>query len=728
MAEQKKRKGSNAPLIIFDVFLLAVITGALILVMPKLSGLVKKPTGPALSIEQRSDGWLLDWSNAASGKGFTVTVLSNGETVYTNLCDETSCLLPVDIPQEQPVTIRVTQTKGFRKTTEEIASSTCYLHGNREKRLSWIVDPEQKTLSFTFTGGLSDTYHLYLQKPNGSLEKVSEISYERIIEYNEDGDIVMSGVPEKVQMVVRFGDGADYDFVLPEGDESYTFVMDASRTQDDLVIYELKSDPVTVTRSDFIDMVLVVDCAEVSQNSYRLTWNETAGSGYEVQELNEESGEWDVLATIDASAERVYNTGTLTPCHHYTIRVVPAGRSALPSASSQVSLWTHATATYATIWPTKNLGIYDNPGGTQIASAEVGQSFCVLDEYKNEAGETTYFRVSTPEGEGYIDSNYCMINLPEYIGDMCRYDIKNSYYSIYLANVYAIPEVSGVIVPGYENILLNDHTFVVPLLYPVANRLITAAQIAREEGYIIKIYDSFRPHCATRHIYDKTAALLDMQIPSQPFTWVSLDEYISRRQSGAIVSVPAAELPSGAMAQSTQGEDGSVTYAPGTRTYGSEMLGGTYSLGAFLAARGSMHNVGVAMDLTFVRISDGSEITAQTRMHNLSYHSIQANNSGDAQILKDIMEGQAGFSMITSEWWHFQDNEVRDRLNPPSVENGVSIEGWKKDDNGWKYRLASGEYYVSTTAEIGGVSYTFDARGYTSDYPGGSAEQEAQTE
>ena len=76
-----------------------------------------------------------------------------------------------------------------------------------------------------------------------------------------------------------------------------------------------------------------------------------------------------------------------------------------------------------------------------------------------------------------------------------------------------------------------------------------------------------------------------------------------------------------------------MIYTPGTRTYRTEMLGGTYSLGAFLAARGSMHNVGVAMDLTFVRISDGSEISAQTKMHNLSYHSIQANNSGDAAIL-----------------------------------------------------------------------------------------------
>lgn len=68
--------------------------------------------------------------------------------------------------------------------------------------------------------------------------------------------------------------------------------------------------------------------------------------------------------------------------------------------------------------------------------------------------------------------------------------------------------------------------------------------------------------------------------------------------------------------------------------------------------------------------------------------------------------------MITSEWWHFQDNEVRDSLHPVSIQNGVSVEGWKKDDNGWRYQKADGEFCTDCTEKIGESMYSFDERGY----------------
>ena len=73
----------------------------------------------------------------------------------------------------------------------------------------------------------------------------------------------------------------------------------------------------------------------------------------------------------------------------------------------------------------------------------------------------------------------------------------------------------------------------------------------------------------------------------------------------------------------------------------------------------------------------------------------------------------AGFGMINSEWWHFQDNESKSQLGPSSVASGVSIEGWKKDDNGWRYRMADGKYYVNCTEDIDGQKYSFDKDGYT---------------
>ena len=81
-------------------------------------------------------------------------------------------------------------------------------------------------------------------------------------------------------------------------------------------------------------------------------------------------------------------------------------------------------------------------------------------------------------------------------------------------------------------------------------------------------------------------------------------------------------------------------------------------------------------------------------------------------MLRDIMTSE-GFSAATTEWWHFQDNNPRDELGAVSVQEGVSVEGWKKDDRGWRYRQANGNYYVDTTETIGVKTFTFDKDGYT---------------
>ena len=81
----------------------------------------------------------------------------------------------------------------------------------------------------------------------------------------------------------------------------------------------------------------------------------------------------------------------------------------------------------------------------------------------------------------------------------------------------------------------------------------------------------------------------------------------------------------------------------------------------------------------------------QSAMHDLSYHSIQKDNNNNANILKSYME-PAGFNCISSEWWHYQDDENKKKLSPVRCEKGVSIEGYKVDDNGVRYRNADGSY------------------------------------
>ena len=84
----------------------------------------------------------------------------------------------------------------------------------------------------------------------------------------------------------------------------------------------------------------------------------------------------------------------------------------------------------------------------------------------------------------------------------------------------------------------------------------------------------------------------------------------------------------------------------------------------------------------------------------------------NAKILEKYMT-DAGFAGLSSEWWHFQDNETRESINLTTyLEGGVSVEGWKCNDRGWRYRLANGEYLKDTTQKIDSTEYSFDEKGY----------------
>jgi hypothetical protein len=98
-------------------------------------------------------------------------------------------------------------------------------------------------------------------------------------------------------------------------------------------------------------------------------------------------------------------------------------------------------------------------------------------------------------------------------------------------------------------------------------------------------------------------------------------------------------------------------------------------------------------------------------MHDLTWYSENARDNRNARTLSSIMES-VGFSGLKSEWWHFNDLEAQDGLNPQWRWDGVSPQCWMKDDRGWRYRKSNGKYYVNCTETIDGVACTFDGDGY----------------
>ena len=465
-------------------------------------------------------------------------------------------------------------------------------------------------------------------------------------------------------------------FSIPTFNEQHTFSFDVYSEYEGYIYYGLVTDQFSVTREHMLGTELELNCISEGNNVFSFTWNEVKGESYELQYFDSAAETWVTMYRIPKDGERSFTTGHLSRYSSFKFRVIALTENELSATPAEVQVNTGASLIYSTIWPIQDLELYSNTNRNQVlGTANAGTAYCILDE------KDGLFYIRAGDSYGYVDSNYCMINLPDFIGNICLYDITNSYQSIYKAHIYDIPTITGEVIAGYENIKLTENEYLVPLLYPVALKLEKAAFAAMEEGYMLKIYDSFRPQTATKLLYDEATVLCKEVIPEE-----------------VLAENPMEEPP-----ELDAGQE---------LTYEALMTdNGRYSMNYFLAKGTSRHNQGLAVDLTLVDLWNGEELQMQTAMHDLSWYSELNRNNANANTLSRIML-EAGFADLSSEWWHFQDDEARSQLSPEALWSGVTPEGWKADDNGWRYRTADGVYYVDCSATIDGVEYHFDGNGY----------------
>lgn len=403
----------------------------------------------------------------------------------------------------------------------------------------------------------------------------------------------------------------------------------------------------------FLSEELSIQWEQVGENQYQLSWNETKNDGYLV-EFSKDGNTWERLAEVTSDAERVFTTGHLLPFESYSLRV-----STLDGTiGDTMSVTTSQRLSYCTVWPVQELAVYKAPDGIEkIGTVPAGSAHCLLAETDG------MFAVRFGETIGYVDNRYCMINVAEYLGNLCNYNIPNSYASVYRIHGVDIPKVTDTVIYGYQDVLQANGLYLVPVLYPAAQKLLQAALSARDLGYRLKIYDSYRPYGATKEIYALTQKILGEYAPDGEQT---LQELMTDKDR--------------------------------------------FGLGNFLAPVTSRHNYGVALDLTLETL-DGKEMQMQTVIHDLSWYSALENNNANADMLQKLMVAE-GFATLKSEWWHFQDAESFDSLKPAYLTEGVSAECWVMDDSGWRYRLSDGAFVVDQVKNIDGKDYEFDADGY----------------
>ena len=627
------------------VFLLAAVSGVWV---PFLRADSAMPADGVLTLRQQEDGgWLLSWPEADRAEGYLVEVFGTEETADGVLFSATTDLSrEVLLPElEGDLTLRIRSAVRYsifgmeltRYGTEPLEVSL-RLAAPRVKDLEWNGDGETRTLYVSFQLENADACSIYrIEGPRQylHLETVTENYWS-----------------------VSFGE--DRLLPFPELGEDYGFAFAASRKVPGAEIYGAVAWEFSMDRQALLGTDLQAKLTPEEDYGFVLTWEETRGDYYEVQQLDE-TGRWTAVCRIELGEQRRYESGPLEKFSNFDYRVVALnGHGEITAQTEPIRFETQASPMYATVWPVKDLeAYYDTKSGEVYSGVKAGKAYCVVDE------KDGFFGVRIGDQIGYIDSDYCMINLPDYMGQLCSYVITNSTGSIYKIHDLDIPNVTGVVTGGYENIRQADGSDLVPLLYPTAKKLVRAAQAAAGKGYRLRIYDSFRPQTATLEIYDRTAAVLNQPVPG--------------------------------------GENG--------LTYQQMMLDGRYALTAFLAKGTSRHNLGVALDLTLESLASGKEVVMQSAMHDLSWHSVTGRNNANAKTLSAIM-AEAGFTGLSTEWWHFQDDASKNQLQLTAVRNGVSAEGWTCDAVGWRYRDARGNWVQDQTLTLDGNAYTFDGQGY----------------
>lgn len=281
--------------------------------------------------------------------------------------------------------------------------------------------------------------------------------------------------------------------------------------------------------------------------------------------------------------------------------------------------------TGCTGWMSVNSYYYESASTSSLRNnIAAGTAFTI------EGVEGSFFKVSIPNVSGYkyVEYKYVMINLSDYIPSMI-FEITNASSSIYKSSGYNLEGVTGTKLYStgkVYNLRLRKNEYMVPIQYTVAKKLLVAQRNLQSQGYSIKVYDTYRPHSVTTKIYSSLNNLYN---------------------NNSIVR-------------------DNILYS-----YGESGTRYTWGKSWFLASSVSTHNTGAAIDMSLVNKSTGIEVTMPTAMHELStkaikYYSpsvsrIPSNYSKEMNEPAKIMDNAAtaaGLTTLSSEWWHFQDNEA----------------------------------------------------------------------
>lgn len=277
--------------------------------------------------------------------------------------------------------------------------------------------------------------------------------------------------------------------------------------------------------------------------------------------------------------------------------------------------------------------------GTELRRLEPGTGFTILKE------DNGWLQVKVEGQTGWLDSNYCMVNLPDLIPSI-QYNITNNTKSLFTSSGHTIPNVTGQML--YESRDLNDRLgkeeYIVPVLYNMAGKIMQAQTAAWSEGNTLVIYEGFRPLPVQLNVANQLMQLAQAtpevmaSIASQPWQidWF-ISTKVSNHQVGYAIDVTVAKIDT-----SKQKKVGKylITEVETSNEY---------------PMHTTMHELSAQSAIYTQPVASNDRTAWQSAVAN-------PNNSGNVALLQHYLITIGGLTPLASEWWHFNDLDALNAL------------------------------------------------------------------
>ena len=276
--------------------------------------------------------------------------------------------------------------------------------------------------------------------------------------------------------------------------------------------------------------------------------------------------------------------------------------------------------------------------GNVMKQIPAGMGFTILRD--DETSSTFWIRLQDGT-EGSVPSLFVLVNLPDLIPSMV-YNDTNSVSSIFMSSGVALPNVTGqqLYNAKFYNPRFERDEFVMPVLFPMAKKVMKVQQNVLKDGNTLVLIEAFRPH--------------DTQ---------------------TLISTTLQQL-----------SDSNQTVHEG-------LFHGSWTINWFIAKSWSNHQRGCAVDVTLARVNDVKyekcgkydylnvtsyqEYEMPSQMHELSYIASPFDGPVDpnsktawqsvnpspratsgSRLLQKYFTDQ-GMTPLASEYWHFNDLDTR---------------------------------------------------------------------